>query len=333
MTATWFRRVLLSLACATATLLAACGSSTIESALAPSRFLAVGDAFSDLGQTSNSVVTNARYTVNDGSVNIWAEQLASRYGLALKASASSGLSYAQAHARVSQATDAVGGSAPSIKAQVDTLLAANSLGANDVVLAQGGISDLIAEVASGAGTATMTANVKQAGSELGAQVRRLVNAGAKYVVVVGPYNLGQSRWAIETGQRDLLRDLSTAFNTGLLVAIADLGANVLYVDAALYFNLVTATPTGYGLSDVANPPDRSPAITAAEASPAACNSVDAGVGIGTGTGQVNSARCTTSTITSGVNYNTTLFADRVYMTPIGQRLFGNFAFDKLRQRW
>lgn len=339
MTATWFRRVLLSLACATATLLAACGSSTIESALTPSRFLAVGDAFSSLGQVDQGE-NGSRYTVNvtDGSIMNWSEQLASRYGLTLSASSKSGRSYARAHARVSSTTDAVGGSAPSITAQVDELLAANSLGANDVVLVQGGISDIIAQMAStGTDNATKAANVKQAGRELGAQVRKLVNVGgARYVIVVGAYNLGQSRWAIETGQRDLLRDLSTAFNTGLLVAIADLGANVLYVDAALYFNLVTATPSGYGLTDVANAPDRSPAITDSEASPVACNSFDSDVGIGTGANQVNSSLCTPSTIASDVknhDYNTTLFADRIYMTPVGQRLFGNFAFDKLRQRW
>ncbi|WP_137895228.1 SGNH/GDSL hydrolase family protein [Ramlibacter sp. 2FC] len=330
MIANWSRRVLLSLACATAGLLAACGSSTIESALTPSRFLAVGDAFSDLGQGGS------RYTVNDGSVNIWSEQLASRFGLTLSASNSGGRSYAQAHARVSSATDAVGGSAASITAQVDALLAANSFGANDVVLVQGGIGDIIAQMAStGTDNATKAANLNQAGRELGAQARRLVTAGAKYVIVVGSYNLGQSRWAIETGQRDLLRTLSTEFNNGLLVAINDLGANVLYVDAALYFNLVTATPGGYGLTDPANSPDRNPAITAAEAAVEACAgaSIDAGVGIGTGTGEANSSLCTSSTIASGVNYNTTLFADRVYMTPAGQRLFGNYAYDKLRARW
>lgn len=329
MIATWSRRVLLSLACAAAGLLAACGSSTIESALTPSRFLAVGDAFSDLGQGGS------RYTVNDGSVNIWSQQLAARFGLTLTASGSGGLSYARAHARVSSAVDAVGGSAPSITAQVDALLAANSLGANDVVLVQGGISDIIAEMASGAGDATKAANLNQAGRELGAQARRLVNAGAKYVIVVGAYNLGQSRWAIETGQRDLLRNLSTEFNNGLLVAINDLGANVLYVDAALYYNLVTATPGGYGLTDPANAPDRNPALTAAEAAVEACAgaSIDAGVGIGTGTGEANSSLCTPSTIAAGVNYNTTLFADRVYMTPAGQRLFGDYAYDKLRARW
>lgn len=333
MIANWSRRVLLSLACAAASLLAACGSSTIESALTPSRFLAVGDAFSDLGQGGS------RYTVNDGSVNAnWSEQLASRYGLTLKASVfPDGRSYARAHARVSSTTDAVGGGAPSITAQVNELLAANSLGANDVVLVQGGIGDIIGEMRSGASDSTKADNLNQAGRELGALVRKLVNVGgAKYVIVVGAYNLGQSRWAIETGQRDLLRNLSTEFNNGLLVAINDLGANVLYVDAALYFNLVTATPGGYGLTDVANAPDRSPPIPAEEASPTACSKTDPGPGIGTGADQVNSALCTTSDLTtlrSDVNYQTTLFADRVYFTPVGQRLFGNYAFDKLRQRW
>lgn len=50
MAANWMRRTVMVAACASAALLAACGSSTTESAITPERFIAFGDAYSDIGQ-------------------------------------------------------------------------------------------------------------------------------------------------------------------------------------------------------------------------------------------------------------------------------------------
>ncbi len=318
MTGLWLRRAVLLAASASAVLLAACGSSTIESALTPSRFIGFGDGFSDVGQTAGGT----RHTVNDGSINLWAEQIASRYGLSLTAAKSGGQSYAQLNARVLNATDAAGGSAPSIKAQIDAFLATGTFGANDVVLMNGGIADVIAEgqaaITGAQSGAQALLNVQQAGRDLGAQARRLVQAGAKYVVVSGSYNLGVSRWAAETGQSSLLGSLASGFNEALLVSMVDLGANVLYVDAAYYINLVTASPTVYlGGSGTA--------------SAVVCTSTDAGAGIGTGAGQINSAQCTSATVAG--DPAVFVFADRVYLTPNTNRLFGNYAYDRLRARW
>jgi outer membrane lipase/esterase len=321
MTALWTRRLLLSLCCTAMAWLAGCGSSSVESALKPTRIVSIGDTFSDVGRTGT------RYTVNDGTVNIWAEQLASKFGLTLTSASSGGSGFAQAHARVMQAVDLTGGQAPSVKAQIDGLLAGTQLGSGDLVLINGGVSDIVAEVLAGA--PDMKTKVQQAGRDLGGQVRRLVGAGAKYVVVVGPYNLGQSRWAADVGQRQLLKDMTTAFTDALLVSIVDLSSNVLYVDAALYFNLVTASPGSYGLTDEANPPDLSRTV----APKLACTSVDAGVGIGLGAGQVSSGLCTTATIAAGVDYGKTLFADALYFTPVAHRLFGDYAYTKLIERW
>ena len=73
----WMRRSVLAAACAAAALLAACGSSTTESAITPDRFIAFGDAHSDVGQKGT------RYTINDGSINNWTLQVADRYGKTL----------------------------------------------------------------------------------------------------------------------------------------------------------------------------------------------------------------------------------------------------------
>ena len=317
MSCNWKRRVLLALASASVLLVAACGSGTIESQLQPSRIVAFGDAMSDLGQ-----VASRRYTVNDGSVNIWTQDMASRFGMALGAAVGGGNSFATGNARVTSRPDAAGDATTlPVKEQIDAFLAASGVGANDLLVVSGGTADIVAEMARvTAGTQTgaqMVANAGQAGRDLAAQVRRLVDAGGKHVVVVGPYNLGRTPWAIGIGQGGLLTQASTKFNEELLVALVDQGANVLYIDSALLFNLMVANPGSYDLSNTTE---------------AVCTSVDPGPGIGTGNGQVNSALCNTGTLRSG-DYNRFLFADGIYPTPQGHRKFGQHAFDKIRARW
>lgn len=312
------RRAVLGLACASVALLAACGASTTESALTPSRIIAFGDAF--------SVVTpGASFTVNDSATNTWLGQLAGSYGITATPVASGGYVYAQGNARISATPDAAGSSGTKTLAQqIDTFLASGvALNNNDIVTLNAGISDLVVEMnavtAGSAAPATMLANATQYGKDLGAQVRRLVSAGGNHVVVVGPYNLGVNPWAASLGQSSLLKDASSNFNNALLVSIVDLGANVLYLDAAYYFNLLSGTDHArYGIANVTN---------------LACTSADLGAGIGTGAGQVNSSKCNTSTIAVGAAYDQYLFADNLYFTPNAQRLFGLNAYSRIHARW
>lgn len=318
MAAQWLRRARLLAACASVVALAACGGGgKTESELDPTRLVAFGDAFADVGQNG------AKYTVNDGSVNNWTLFVAREFDLALAPSSTGGQSYATGNARVASSPDAAGNPAtPTVEQQIDTFLAAGAPRDGDLVLVNAGTSDVIVQ-AQGviAGTITQAVaneRVGRAGRALAAQVKRLVNAGAPHVVVVGPYNLGVSAWAFQTKREDLLEELSREFNDELKVSLVDFGKTVLYVDAALHFNLVTAAPTAYELEEDIVP---------------ACTSVDPGPGIGTGPGQVNSNRCTTATVRAGDDYNRLLFADRVYPTPIGHRLFGEYASERIKDRW
>lgn len=320
MTVNWLRRGVLAATCASLSLLAACGSSTIESALNPARVVSFGDGMSDLGNASPS--NGAHYSVNDGTTNVWALQYASDYAVPLASSASGGKSYAQGNARVTLKPDAIGQSAPTVTDQITSFLASNTPGATDLLLVNAGIGDAVALMAQvQAGTLTESQLVDamtQAGKDLGAQTRRLVTAGATHVVVAGVYNLGLSPWARALGKSDLLTQASSAFNQAFLVSVVDLGASVLYVDTAYYFNLVVGTPASYSLSNGTD---------------AVCTSVDAGVGIGTGTGKVSSLLCNTSTLVSGADYSKYVFADGLYFTPVAARLFGDYAYNRTRTRW
>lgn len=318
MASQWLRRTRLLAACASILALAACGGgSETVSELDPARIVAFGDGFADVGQDG------AKYTVNDNSVNNWTQFVAREFELTLAPSATGGQSYATGNARVAATPDAAGNPAtPTVEQQVDAFLAAGAPRGSDLILVNAGTSDVIVQgrdvIDNAITQAVAVERVGRAGRLLAAQVKRLVNAGAPHVVVVGPYNLGVSAWAVQTEQEDMLEELSREFNDQLKVTLVDFGKNVLYVDAALYFNLLTSSPPSYDLEEDFVP---------------ACTSVDPGPGIGTGAGQVNSNLCTRATIRTGEDYDRLLFADRVYPTPIGHRLFGEYASELIKERW
>lgn len=328
MTVSWLRRTaVLAVACASAALMAACGSGTVDSAISPSRFVVFGDGLSDVGQTGK------RYTINDGSVNIWAAQLAARYGVTITAASAGGSGYAVGNARVTLHPDAAGvASTPTVTEQITTFLAAGAPQSSDLVMVGGGTSDILAgfatyraAVAANTSAATATAAATAfnaaattAGNELATQVRRVVNAGARYVMATGTYDLSRSPLATVTGLGSVLGTASTAFNTAFLLGIADLGSNVLFVDAAFYYNNITGLPGSYSFTD---------------STTVLCTSVDSGAGIGTGNGQISSALCNTGTLKSGLDPLQYEFADNVYFSPQAQRLFGNYAYDRLRLRF
>jgi outer membrane lipase/esterase len=313
----WMRRALLALAPAALVVVAACSSGTIESQFKPARIVAFGDALSDMGNTGT------RYTVNDGTT-VWPQLVALNYGVPLDKSANGGTDYAVGNARVVIKPDAAGNNAtPTIKEQIDTFFTANpSFNAGDLVTIQGGTGDIIVQMrAFQAGTITsdqLVANVKQAGVDLATQAKRLVAAGATHVLVMGVYDLGRTPWAISIGQQALLSTVSTAFNDAVEVALVDEGNNMLYVDAALLFNLMTSSPPSYSFANVTD---------------VVCTSTDPGPGIGIGAGQVNSALCTPSTIVTGAIYDQFLWADAVYPTPLGHSHLADYIFSHLRSRW
>ena len=315
----WMRRSLLAAACASAALLAACGSSTVESAITPQRVVVFGDAVADTGQKGSAYTVNA----TDGSLLNWTTQFASNWGLSAKPVSQGGLNYAQGNARINATPDAAGNaSTPTVTAQIDSFLASQKFGNAEFVLVSAGTADLIAGMAAvQAGQLSSADYQKQArqwGEALAAQVIRMINAGAQHVVISGVYNLSKTPWATTIGQTSLLDAASTAFNTGLKIALRDYGKQVQYVDLELYVNAYVNAPGSYGFDNASVP---------------VCNSVDAGNGIGIGTYQVNSALCTPSTLLAGADYNRYVFADAVYLTPNAQRQFGTYAVSMVRNRW
>lgn len=303
MKASWTRRAALALVgVSAAAMMAACGDGSVVSDLKPARFITVGDSFADVGQASG------KYTVNDGSPT-WVQQLAANYNQTVDPASAGGWGYAQGYARVDSADTSSGTAAPSVKQQIDQLLARTTMQEGDVMMLNGGMHDIVAAVTATGISDQTTATVKAAGQALAAQVRRVVAAGATHVVVTGVQNVGLTPWAVRLGQQADIEKLSVAFNDALLIDIADMGATVLYFDSSLFFNLINNKPENYSVDNATDP---------------VCTTPDA-------------STCTPASVVS-TDYNRYMYADSLNFTPKVQRNFVDRsytenAYDKFKNRW
>ncbi|THU05156.1 GDSL family lipase [Lampropedia puyangensis] len=303
----------------TAASLAACGSSSVESAFNASRVIAFGDGQSDVGQSGS------RFTVNGVTERSnWTEEVASNYGLTVTPASQGGTSYAWGNTRVLATPDAAGNAnTPTLRDQIGSFLASNSFNGGDLVLVSGGTSDVIAvaqQALSGAITREQAyTDVRRISGELTSQVQRLRENGAQYIVVIGTYNLSKSIWARNIGEQAFLEGLSKTFNEGFKISMEETTykPNVLYVDLEQYVNVVSNGPNYYAINNMDQP---------------VCNSVDSAAGIGIGAGHVSSALCNLSTVVSS-SVDQYGFADEVYLTPTVQRQFGSWAAGLIRDRW
>lgn len=290
---------------AASALLAGCGSGSTVSTLVPTRMVVMGDGMADVGQ-----VGGTQYSVKDATNSTWAQQVAANYGLSVTAQSAGGQGWARGNARVALKPDAAGNAATlTIAEQIDAFLAANSIVKDNVILLDPGISDLVVQAeafkAGSITSAQVLVNAGEAGKALAVQVRRLVAAGGTHIVVAGAYNLGKSPYATAAGLGSLLESASLKFNEALLVAMVDLGANVLYIDTAFRYNQVINQPATYSFTN---------SLLAACTTPTA-------------------ATCTPSTVLAGIDYNTFVFADDRYFTPTAQRSFGDYAYSRMKTRW
>ena len=286
----------LSAAMGGAALLSGCGDGSIVSALSPSRFISFGDGLSDLGQGGT------RYTINDGTINTWADRLANRYGKTLSAQATGGLGYALGHGADQPAPDTV-------SSQIDRFLASNVLGANDVVLLNLPMAYVLSPVAAvKAGTLTEAAALAQidaAGVALSNQVKRLIAAGAKHVVTAGIYDLGKSPFGIAQNQVALFSTASQRLNDAFKTDAVNLGTNLLFVDTAFLVNRNVLTGPAFGFVNF---------------NTAVCTTA-------------NASTCTSATLLAGATASQYVFADGIHLTPACNQQLGDYAYEQVTARW
>ena len=284
-----------------AALLSACGSGSTFEPLNPTRVISFGDGLSDLGNSA----TGGRFTVNDGSQNIWIERVASSYGKTITAQISGGLGYASGGSGVS-----------AIAAQITAFLPGN-IGKSDLLIIDAGVSELAAlATANPTDNAALNAAAAASGRALAAQVLRLTNAGAKHVVIANAPDLGRTPFASLQTRTVALTAASRIFNDSLKVTLANVTDNVLLIDNEAYVNSLANTPSNLGTGGTASVP----ACATATFTP------------------VSTSTCTTTTlnISAGVTsatYNLSLYADDRHLAPAAHRLLGDNAYNRIRARW
>ena len=153
------RRAVLTAALASSALLAACGGGDIVDQFTPSRGVLL-----------------------DGGGNNWAQNVLNRYGSVPATSPAGTADFAVASTPVG-----AGLGTPSLAQRVDAALAAG-LQEGDLVVLSAGVPDIVAE----ANGARSTAAMQAAGRAMADQVRRLVDGGAKHVLVANAYDLSKA---------------------------------------------------------------------------------------------------------------------------------------------
>lgn len=300
----------------------------------------LGDSLSDVGVYSNAVIAGAalqnitlpniqyRFTDNhpDGSSKVWVENLASHLGLSMAPNKINpvdvgGGAFAEGGARVSSEFG-IGYSPQNLitttplVTQVNRLLTMKpAMDSGDLIFLWAGANDGFVQFASvangGSPLDSLTAMANEAGV-LAQQVRRLREAGAKYVVVALLPDLANTPFGALVKQADsdgatLLSALSSTFNESALVSVPDAGAVVVDVNKLLA--AVIVDPEKYGFNSNAL------GMTACGVN---------GSATGVDDFYNSSLQCL------GVNSDGYLFADGVHPSAKAHELFGLFAYSGLQ---
>ena len=257
-------------------MLASCGGGTQIEAFVPRRVIAFGDESSLINPDGTKYTVNGAVfkdvvppaTVSEGpkvpteldctANQIWVQQLAYSYGLAFNGRCPSTVTNANGVMLAAPGARAAG-----LKLQVDAFMAGDTFAGNDLVTVMVGVNDIIAQYESQADPTTnnsaLVTAVQQAGTEVGAQVVRITDRGAKVIVSTLP-SLGFSPYATTeelahpgTGRAALLAMLSEQFNTNLRLKLEEVRDGGRAVGLILADDLVltmTKFPANYGLTNI-----------------------------------------------------------------------------------
>jgi phospholipase/lecithinase/hemolysin len=241
-------------------LLVSCGGSQVEKFQA-SRVMAFGDEYSVITAGGNG----SKFTINnatDCSLNpIWIQLVASTFGLVLDQcrgtfTGTAGKTWAVAGAKVD-----------GVRMQIDSFLASpGSFNGNDLVMVLAGMNDIIEQYQRydpsnpAAPTAdTLIGVVEQRGTDLGAQIIRITDAGAKVIIstvpdlVTTPYAAAQKAAFPLDNRYALLSTLTKRFNAKLRLKLDEVkgggrSAGLIAADDLVQF--VINSPSTYGYTNV-----------------------------------------------------------------------------------
>jgi outer membrane lipase/esterase len=272
------------------------------------RLVVFGDSFMDTGNFSAvTAVHGATWPARSGTnpEPMWIELVAHALGHAANPSTIGGTNHAEAYALAAGVMDPIPGlehlglQPTPVVTQVEHVIANRHVGADDLVIINGGGNDALLSVLSGVGAPMIDA----AADAFSASVTRLAEVAAD-VIVIGTPDLGLSPMAgAGAGGADnpisaAVRSYTAAVTTRLPLA----WPNVRTIDGYGLFGHLVADPGAWGLDDVTSPSYRDAGIDAFLKGPADQVSADV---------------------------SRYLFSDAIHISATGHRLFAAYALGRI----
>lgn len=291
---------------AAAVLLAACGGGTTQyEPFVAGRVLVVGDDLSAVAADGRKFAVNgltAAGALDCSAEPLWVQSVAALYGFV----------FAECNPNASTNVNGImraagGAKVADISAQVDTQIAAGGFRDRDLVLALGGMNDVVELFErwrdQNVSSAPLLEEARARGERMAGIVNRLIDLQAKVIVSTVP-DLGLSPYArLEEGKRPgsaaFLAELTRVFNERLGVKVLLDGRFVGLMQTDLRTQLAVRFPSGYGLAD---------------ATTAVCTALLPG--------------CTTATLLQGASAGAYLWADGTRLASGGQSQLASLALDR-----
>jgi len=222
-------------------LVAGCGGGEPTTRFHASRVIAFGDESSLIVDTRRDA-NGSKYSVNAtvsatdqtfvcGANVVWSQSVAGFYGLVFPECNPPATAVAAPNSRIRAA---FGARAADLAAQIDAQQAESPLGAGDMVTVLIGEHDVLAEYQQYPALSSdqLVANVEAEGAEVGRQVNRITDTGAKVILStimdVGytPFARAESAAHADTNRAALLSQLSQRFNASMRATIVNDGRKI-----------------------------------------------------------------------------------------------------------
>ena len=316
------RRWALGCGLVAAALLASCGGGEQVSRFRASRLIAFGDELSLIVDVNgdgngskysvNATVSSSDPTLSCTANGLWTQYVARIYGLVFP---QCNPGPTPVSAPTSRIRAALGAKAADLSAQIDAQSAESGYGSGDMATVLVGTNDILEQYAQypSVSEAVISANLDAAGAEVGKQVNRLVDAGAKVLIAtapdagITPFAAAEKVAHADTDRGALLTRLSVRFNASLRANLRNDGRNIGLI---LLDELVSAIGKFNGLSGFTN------------ANTGACDlSRSAYV-------PPSVLDCTDLTLISGATSNSFLWADDRHLSGGGQAALGSLAVSR-----
>ena len=209
----------------------------------------------------------------------------------------------------------VGAMAADLSGQIDAQVADSSFQDGDIATVLVGVNDVITQYAQypALSEPAITAAVEAAGAEVGNQVNRLANAGAKVVVSTipdvgySPYALAEKAAHIDTDRQQLIIRLVARFNASLRSTLINDGHRIGLVTMD---QLVEQVVQFSGLDGFTNTTDGACDLTQSQLTPPSI------------------LDCTSLTLVPNATGNSYLWADDRHLSSGGQQQLGNLALTR-----